>query len=118
MSLFSPTTWQERIRSYATLMIATITLLIIAIVSLISIDRLETEEILSIQSNYHLSTALAATSAELEINKIYRSINLLRDRNNSFNSIKNNYRWISPLRSSLHIVKQNIDILRLPNKAV
>jgi signal transduction histidine kinase/ActR/RegA family two-component response regulator len=106
---FSPTTWQESVRLYATLMVATVSFLAIAIVSFVVIERMQTERFLEIQDRYHLSSALAATSSELEIDGVLRNIELLAQHRGGFGrNAPPEQDLVTAARSSIHILKNEI----------
>ena len=63
-------TWQEKIRRNAVFMLVVVGALALVVPGIVIVDRLQMEKFLEFQDDYHLTSALAATSAELEIAKI------------------------------------------------
>ena len=74
MSLFARDTWREKIRFYAMAMVATLAAFAIIIPVFVIVDRVQAENLLRLQDEFHLTSALEAKSSELEVEKILNKI--------------------------------------------
>ena len=109
MRLHSTTTWQDSIRLYATIMIAVVASLAIAIIGFVLTDRVRTEVFLKIQDDYHLTSALAATSSELVIDSLLGRLELMREHRDRLAEGGITEREVaSEVRSSLFILGQKV----------
>ena len=88
-------------------MIATVAALAVAVLGYVFFERIRTEQILRIQDEYHLTSALAATSSELEIEHARRNIELLRELQERTGSD------LAPEREIISSTRTSVFILRM-----